>query len=369
MPKATITESYVHRVKKKKPDKDVWHYDIKQPAFVLVQRAGGRMSFYCWPRPAPRKKLGNWPKMTVEAARKACVQMANRTELPTKKISSMTYGEYRKQKFDPNYKDTHRSHRTLNELNAFKFLEKKKLGSIHKEHIEAWISKRLGEGVQPGTINRGLNMLRSVLNSAVKDGFLLENSMGGISRLDEPDAVAARYLKKSELKRLKAALGHPEDPPYLEPMVILSLYSGLRQNELFRLRWDQIVGGSINVESFKKAGGQARPRNVPLPKTARKALKQWRKAASSDRGLVFPSPTTGQPLTNVRKSWGKLLERAEIENFRWHDMRHHYASSLVMKGVSLYKVQQLLGHSSFEMTQRYAHLNPAGLKKDVEVLG
>jgi site-specific recombinase XerD len=63
-------------------------------------------------------------------------------------------------------------------------------------------------------------------------------------------------------------------------------------------------------------------------------------------------------MTNINKSWASLLAAAKLENFRFHDCRHHFASRLVMAGVDLYTVKELLGHSDFAMTQRYAHLAP-----------
>lgn len=74
---------------------------------------------------------------------------------------------------------------------------------------------------------------------------------------------------------------------------------------------------------------------------------------------MFPSPRTGEVLNNTKKSWLKVLKRAGITAFRWHDMRHHFASRLVQAGVDLYVVKDLLGHASVATTEKhYAHLAP-----------
>jgi site-specific recombinase XerD len=93
----------------------------------------------------------------------------------------------------------------------------------------------------------------------------------------------------------------------------------------------------------------------------------WQEQTEGTEGLVFVNGE-GQRFGWIKTSWSKLLKDAEIENFRWHDMRHHFASHLVMGGVDLNTVRELLGHSDYAMTLRYAHLAPEHKLKAVEVL-
>ena len=99
---------------------------------------------------------------------------------------------------------------------------------------------------------------------------------------------------------------------------------------------------------------------------AHKLLLQWRQYNSNQK-LIFPGKN-GQALVTLKKSWKSLLELANIENFRWHDMRHHFASKLVMAGVDLNTVRELLGHSDIKMTLRYTHLAPEHKALAVEKL-
>jgi len=96
-------------------------------------------------------------------------------------------------------------------------------------------------------------------------------------------------------------------------------------------------------------------------------LKGWQEQTEKSSGLVFVNDD-GQRFDRANTSWRGLLKQAEIVNFRWHDMRHHFASRLVMGGVDLNTVRELLGHSDYDMTLRYAHLAPEHKMKAVEVL-
>jgi integrase len=100
-------------------------------------------------------------------------------------------------------------------------------------------------------------------------------------------------------------------------------------------------------------------RHVPLNKKATAALRLWRRRGHT--GLVFG-------LTDIKKSYATLLRNAGIEEFRFHDLRHHFASRLVMAGIDLNTVRELLGHADIRMTLRYAHLAPEHKAAAVEVL-
>lgn len=109
---------------------------------------------------------------------------------------------------------------------------------------------------------------------------------------------------------------------------------------------------------------------VPLNKVALDTLSCWRRQSkhTSPGSLVFPSLKTGQKMDSCKKARTAVLKKTEIEDFRWHDMRHDFASQLVMMGIDLNTVRELLGHADLQMTLRYAHLAPAAKMRAVELL-
>jgi integrase len=131
----------------------------------------------------------------------------------------------------------------------------------------------------------------------------------------------------------------------------------MRRGELFALTWESVdlAGGRITVHGATAKSGKTR--HIPLNGEALAALRGWREQSPANSGLVFPS-RRGEALTHVRRAWESALRSAGIKRFRWHDLRHTFASKLAMAGIDLNTVRELLGHSDYAMTQRYAHLAP-----------
>ncbi len=133
--------------------------------------------------------------------------------------------------------------------------------------------------------------------------------------------------------------------------------TGLRRGEIFDLAWHNVdlKKRNLTVEGIKAKSGHTR--HVPLNGEATEVLLVWRNKTSS-RHLVFPSPKTKKRFANINNSWEQLRDKAKLKDFRFHDLRHTFASKLVMRGVDLNIVRELLGHASIDMTLRYAHLSP-----------
>jgi len=140
------------------------------------------------------------------------------------------------------------------------------------------------------------------------------------------------------------------------PGVILVSNAGLRRGELFSLQWENVdlQQAILTVEgAYAKSG---KTRHVPLNMEALNVLKAWHNQTTGNE-LVFHNKD-GKRFDTIKKSWGTILKSAGIKEFRWHDLRHHFASRLVMLDVDLNTVRELLGHADISMTLRYAHLAP-----------
>ena len=264
------------------------------------------------------------------------------------------------------------------------------IGSITVPDLEEWRMKQRQKGIKAASCNRRIGALRSMLNWAVGRKLLLNNPISKLEPLKETDSNRkVRYLTKDENDRLMAALiareeeirkglayGYSQLPlkgefaDHLRPMVIISLNTGIRWGSLVRLQWDDIdlINRSVTIRAETAKSQQQLI--IPLNKTAQEALRQWKEETlnTNPKNLVFPSPVSGSVLDNVKKAWNAVLKRAGIENFRWHDMRHTFASNLVMSGVDLNTVRELLGHADLKMTLRYAHLAPKVKMSAVEML-
>lgn len=252
------------------------------------------------------------------------------------------------------------------------------LTAITVERVEAWKARRLNEGRSGATVLRDLFTLSSVLRRAVKEGELTDNPVRCVDkpRIDRRGKV--RFLDQAEESRLRRALmerdlemqnqrtrsnhrrqtRHERVLPslihfgdHLTPAVLLSTNTGLRRGEVLKLRWRSVDFNHrlLTVEGRNAKNRQTR--HIPLNEEAMSVLRRWHE--QSGTGAHVFDVTTG-----FRATWEKILKRARITQFRWHDLRHHFASRLVQQGVPLNTVRDLLGHSSVGMSLRYAHLAP-----------
>jgi integrase len=251
------------------------------------------------------------------------------------------------------------------------------LTAITVERVEAWKVRCLNEGRNPVTVVRDLYTLSSVLRRAVKAGELTENP---VRRVDKPRVDRrgkVRFLDQAEEARLRQALKardeemrnrrtvandrretrhqRPLSPlmhfgDHLTPAVLLSMNTGLRRGESLKLRWSSVDFNRrlLTVEGRNAKNRQTR--HVPLNEEAVNVLRNWREQAGTG-ARVFD-------VVGFQTAWETLLKRARISKFRWHDLRHHFASRLVQQGVPLNTVRDLLGHGSVGMSLRYAHLAP-----------
>ena len=235
-----------------------------------------------------------------------------------------------------------------------------RLDQIGMREIERFKSEKLKAGLSPKTVNNHLTILRRCLVVAQEWGVLKHVPQFKWLKVPKPEFD---FLDFDEAARLVAAADH-EWPT----MILVAMRTGLRQGELLALRWDDVdlVRGSLVVRRSDWRGHVGAPKNgrtreVPLSPEAVTALKAHRHL----RGDLVFCHATGRPWTEneLRRPLYRACKRAGLRRIGWHVLRHTFASHLVMRGVALKAVQELLGHSTMEMTMRYAHLTP-DVRKD-----
>jgi len=223
--------------------------------------------------------------------------------------------------------------------------------------------------LSPKTINNALTCLRKLLATAAEQGVIEHVPSIKWLKVEKPPFD---FLSFDEAERLISSA-----EPEWRTMVALALKSGLRLGELMGLQWSDLdlTTGRLTVRrniwrgvTNTPKGG--RSRTVDLPATMVRMLKEHRHL----KGPYVFSDTTGAPLTEGDCKWPlrRALTRAGISRdeglIGWHDLRHTYASHLVMRGTPLKVVQELLGHSTIEMTMKYAHLSPEAKQQAVQCL-
>ena len=212
--------------------------------------------------------------------------------------------------------------------------------------------------LKPATINRNLECLKSIFNKAIAWGkYSGENPVKKVKFFKENNQ-RLRFLEREEIIKLLSNCNR-----HLKPIVILALNTGMRRGEILGLKWRDIdfKRGIIYIYDTKNK----EKREVPVNEQAKTALIRTRKHPQSE--YVFCNQN-GSPMTQNRKSFLTALKKSGIKDFKFHDLRHTFASHLVMSGVDLNTVRELLGHKSTEMTLRYSHLSPDHRKRAVDVL-
>jgi integrase len=245
----------------------------------------------------------------------------------------------------------------------------KMVEKIRRPDVASYIEKRKADGVAARTVNRELDLLSAAFNYVrVYREWNVQNPVTGMS-LKEPEG-RLRWLSRVEADALICEAEKEPKSPHLADFIRLALNTGCRKNELLKLSWDRVdlKSNYIRLEGENTKNGKRR--FVPLNEEARQAvLNRTRFRAEHCPGSLWVfAHRSGERVQFMQNGFRAACERAGITNFRVHDLRHTCASWLVNAGVPLPEVRDLLGHSSIEMTERYAHLSPENLKGAVGVL-
>jgi integrase len=208
----------------------------------------------------------------------------------------------------------------------------------------------------PATANRYLAALSKAFTEAVREWhWMRENPVLRVSKGKESSGIV-RYLSDDERERLLKACQHADAQAWLHPLVLLALATGGRRSELLGLRWPHVDLTRGLVTFVLTKNGETR--SVPVAGKARAALAEWSEqvvAVHDGDDRVFPGPSLDKLLA-IDAYWYQALKRAEIKDFRFHDLRHSAASYLAMSGATAPEIAAVLGHKQLQMVKRYAHL-------------
>jgi len=246
------------------------------------------------------------------------------------------------------------------------------LADLTNPVLDVWVREQVLRGYQNSTINKHIYLMNRMLNLARHWGHIDSANpyQQNIKRLSVGD-YTQRFLSEPEIERLIRAC-RANRHPFLYLFVQLLLLTGARKGEARLARWR-------NIDLHKRVwtvprSKNGRSRRIVLSAAAVGVLFDVRTRAeqlnlpTTQECYVFTNPRTQTAYQSFYAAWFVARDLAELEDLRIHDLRHTYASTLINNGVSLYEVQTLLGHSSLQMTQRYAHLEPNRLHEHTELM-
>lgn len=219
---------------------------------------------------------------------------------------------------------------------------------------------------KPKTVNNHLVLIKAMLNKAVEWKNLKSNPLKDVKKLKDTGLRQPRYFTNAEINKLLELA-----KPLIKKVIKILLYTGMRRSEFVYLTWEDVdfENKLITVQSKPDSGFHPKsynPRSIPMHEELEKLLMDLPQSGRYvfDNGNNKPLHTPDY----YTDEFGKLLKKADIKGANLHSLRHTFASNLVMAGIDLRTVQELLGHSSVQVTERYAHLSPDHRAKAVEVL-
>lgn len=381
-------------------------HDTHLPGFFIRVLPSGHMSYMVtWGR-NKNATLGRVSVLTLDQARKEAGRYLTDAHEHGEPLA-ITQGRRGsatpslRQFIDDTYMPWFRAHhrgdeKTLYNLdNNFDTIMPQRLDAITGRDLELLRTGWLNAGNKPSTANRKMGSISGVFSRAVDWDYLPSSPLDKIKPLKVDTKGQVRYLSKDETRNLRNALEVREHraclerdsanqwraernkvlfpdlkklafTDHLKPMILVSLNTGMRRGELFSLTWPMVNFQTKTITIGGDTAKTSETRHIPMNAEVFSTLKAW-KDQSGESAFVFPGLEGGR-MEDVKSAWLKLLKEACITGFRWHDMRHDFASRLVMAGVPLNTVRDLLGHTDIKMTLRYAHLAPDVKAAAVELI-
>jgi len=210
-----------------------------------------------------------------------------------------------------------------------------------------------GDHHSPSTVVRYLAVLSHAFTIAVREwGWIEDSPMRKVTKPKEPRG-RVRFLDDEERMRLLNAC-HESKNPYLYLIVVLALSTGMRQGEILNLTWKDVDTDKGRIILHETKNGERRA--VPITGHALDLLRQYATKRRLSSFLLFPGKNPKKPI-DIRTAWLEALKKADIQDFRFHDLRHCAASYLAMGKATLTEIADVLGHKTLQMVKRYSHLS------------
>jgi integrase len=271
------------------------------------------------------------------------------------------------------YKENHKNQRSFRGgkdycLKNFRdhFGEDTRLINIRYVDLETYRNRLREKPTRHGTlratasVNREIACLRHVFSKAVEWEMMEQNPFTkGRALVVKANNKRFRYLTEDEIQRLLDNCVND----YTKDIVKAVINSGMRRQEVLSLKWSQIRNGFIYLTKTKTDEA----RQIPINDDLSELFKDIRKTNQLKFDYVF-CDNRGRPFKQITRSFQASLQKAGIDDFRFHDLRHTFASHFVMRKGSLKDLQEILGHKTLTMTMRYAHLSQEHKKKSINVL-
>ncbi len=244
-----------------------------------------------------------------------------------------------------------------------RFFGDKKLSQITSKDIDDYKLTRLRE-VKPATVNRELACLSFMFNLAKRQKEFFGNNPVSESKLLPENNRVERILTPDEEERLLNS-----SSPYLRPILICALNTGMRKGEILTLKWSNVdlMNDIITLEHTNTKSKKMR--RIPINSTLRKTfLEQRLKSGGSDHVFLSSNCNPYKRHDSLKQAFEGACRRANIHGLRFHDLRHTAATRMIESGASIVAVSRILGHANLKTTMRYAHPDES-LKDAVEKLG
>jgi integrase len=369
MPQSTFQFTLASLDAIKPTDRQQWFTDGKQRALQLCVTPAGNKTFYLykWIDGKPRReKLGRYPLLTLDDARQRARERLRELERGEDTVGSQratfsaafqAWLSNHARKVKRTWKEDQRKfERDLVDLHD------KKLTQLRKNDIET-LHNRLAESSGKTHANRCLALIKCVINYAIDDEsfqYRGANPARGVRKF--PERSRERYLAPVEMRRFFTAL--KGEPDVYRDFFLVLLFTGVRRGNCLKMEWRDVDLDFKIWQLTETKGGK--PILVPLAPAVVEILKSRKEHARN--AWVFPSTRhPGKPLHDVRKSWGRILKNAEIEDLHIHDLRRTLGSWQAMAGTSELIIGKSLGHAAgSKATSVYARLDLNPVRESVE---